>query len=175
MKIVIPGDPIHQPRLRHFSRGGKSLCYDPSKKDKDCIKSMLQDFLDQNYPSYCYPKNPKISIFFYCEIPKSMPKKLRFYAEKGMLRKRTKPDADNYIKLYFDCLNEIILEDDSQASLGMVDKFFHKDPKTVMYIDECDEILNMPVYENQHSLESCEWIRATMGFPHDSICRPYLN
>ncbi len=173
MKIVIPGDPEAQARMRSYFRGGKIHCYDPDKKEKDYLKAFLQEYISENYPNYQFPNNPKVSFYFYCSIPKGMPKRLKWYAERGMLRKRTRPDADNYIKLYFDCMNEIILEDDSQASIGEAAKFFHKEPKTVIFIDEADEILNMPLDEIANFSESCEWIREKMASQRGYISHPY--
>lgn len=173
MKIIIPGDPEEQPRLRHFQRGGRVLCYDPKKKEKDKIKRFLHEFITQKYPTYQFPRCPKVSFCFYCSIPTTMSKKMRQYAERGLLRKRTRPDSDNYIKLYLDCLNEIFIEDDCQVSIGTVDKFYHAEPKTVIYIDECDEILNIPVGEIAHFSESCEWIREKMGSLLGYIYRPF--
>jgi Holliday junction resolvase RusA-like endonuclease len=173
MKIIIAGDPKPQARMRHFVRNGYSQCYDPVKKEKDFIKSFLEDFISDNYHNYQFPKNPHISFYFYCPIPSSMNKKLRWYAERGLLRKRTRPDSDNYVKLYLDCMNEIIFEDDSHVSLGECIKFFHKEPKTVIYVDEAPEILNMPLDEMAHFSESCEWIREKMACLCDYISRPY--
>lgn len=173
MKIVIPGDPEAQARMRSYSRGGKIHCYDPVKTEKDYLKAFLQDFITENYPNYEFPRNPKVSFYFYCSIPKGMPKKLRWYAERGLLRKRTRPDGDNYVKLYFDCMNEILFEDDSHASIGDADKFFHLEPKTIIYIDEAEEFLNMPLDEIGRFSESCEWIREKKASLRDYICRPY--
>lgn len=173
MKIVIPGDPEAQPRLRAFYRGGHVHHFDPAKKEKDHLKAHLQDFLSRTYPSYEFPRNPRISFFFYCKIPTAMPKRLRWYAERGLLRKRTRPDGDNYVKLYFDCMNEILIEDDSHATLECVDKFFHAQPKTIIYLDEADEILNMPADEIGRFEESCEWIREKMASLRGYISRPY--
>jgi Holliday junction resolvase RusA-like endonuclease len=167
MKIIIPGDPLQQGRMRHFMMRGQSRCYDPMKKDKDYIKAFLQDYISKHYPKYQFPHCPKVSFYFYCSIPKSMPKKLRWYAERGLLRKRTRPDSDNYVKLYLDCMNEIILEDDAHASIGDADKFFHAEPKTIIYVDECAEILNIPLDDLEHFSESCEWIRAKKDSPND--------
>lgn len=173
MKIIIPGDPEEQARMRFFMRYGRPNVYDPRKKEKDAFKRFLRAYISKNYEGYQFPRNPKISFYFYCSIPISMSKKLRWYAERGLLRKRTRPDADNYVKLYLDCMNEILLEDDSHASIGDADKFFHAEPKTVIYIDECDEILNIPIDEIPHFSESCEWIRATTAPHRGYICRPY--
>lgn len=175
MKIIIPGDPEEQARMRHFVRGGFARCYDPKKKEKDALKFFLSDWVKVNFPGYKYPKFPKVSFYFYCTIPASMNKKMRVLAERGLVRKRTKPDVDNYIKLYFDCMNEILLEDDSHASIGNAEKLYHANPHTVIYIDECPEILNIPGDEMERFSESCEWIREKMASLRDLISRPYSD
>jgi Holliday junction resolvase RusA-like endonuclease len=175
MKIIIPGDAEAQPRLRSFYRGGCVRHYDPARKEKENLKVFLSDFLSREYLSYEFPKCPRVSFFFYCTIPSTMPKKLRFFAERGLLRKRTRPDCDNYIKLYFDCMNEILFEDDSHCLLGAVEKFYHKEPKTVIYLDEATEFLNMPADEMGRWSESCEWIREKMASPLGSLYFPYAG
>lgn len=175
MKITIPGDPEEQARMRFFVRNGIPNVYDPKKKDKNAFKKYLLSFIQTNYPNYQFPKCPKLYFYFYCSIPKAMNKKLRYYAERGLLRKRTKPDSDNYLKLYMDCMNEIVYEDDAHASIGDADKFYDLNPRTVIYVDECDEILNIPPDELARFSESCEWIRATTASPRGLICRPYLE
>lgn len=173
MKIIISGDPIPQPRLRHFVRGGKALCYDPVKKQKEEIKALFENIISRFDFPYEFPRNPRISFFFFCKAPSSLPKAIRSLAETGWLRKRTRPDCDNYVKLYLDCMNEILIEDDSHASLGSVEKFYHLEPKTVIFIDEADEILNMPLDGPGHSLESYEWIREKTACLNGLLFHPF--
>lgn len=175
MRIEIPGEPAQQQRMRHFVRGGFAQVYDPDKKEKDFLKSYLESFLTENYPEYVFPKYPKISFYFYCSIPKSFPKKNLELAKKGFVRKITKPDTDNYIKLYLDCMNKILLQDDCQAIIGDAEKFYHAEPKTIIYIDECEEIIRMPACGYPHFSESYELIRATTIHQRELFSRPYLD
>ena len=173
MRIIIPGEPIAQARLRFFTRCNTPQLYDPNKREKDRIKVFIKNYIADNYKDYTYPNNPKISFYFYHTIPTSMTKKYKQLAENGLIRKRSKPDCDNYVKLYLDCMNEIVFEDDSQVILGASEKFYFSVPQTVIYVDECQEVIDMPLGAIPHFELSCEWIRETISPHHESMCLPY--
>lgn len=131
MKIVIPGIPIPQPRLRHFTRGGFARVYDPSTKQKNDIKDYLATVSDGqmfNHPRMCF--------IFHMPIPESIPKRDLELYQSGLLKHEKKPDIDNLIKLYLDCLDNIFLEGDQKVSLGPCVKVYHMEPKTIIYITD---------------------------------------
>ena len=76
-------------------------------------------------------------------IPKSMSKKDRVDADKGVLKHVKKPDVDNLMKLYLDCLSDIAFKDDSQVSIGSAIKVYSKHPKTIIYIEETSKNLTI--------------------------------
>lgn len=129
LKIVIPGCPVSQARMKGTARGGFVRMYDPKAKEKDLIKLKLKSFKQERAFSY-----PRISFLFEMPIPSSTTKKELKELEKGLIKHDKKPDCDNLVKLYLDCLTEDILEDDRNVSLGSVNKIYSKDPKTTILI-----------------------------------------
>lgn len=147
MNIIIPGIPLPQARLRQFTRGKRNILYDPQGRDKVLIKRYISALIKANFEEYKFPENPQISIVFYMPIPKFMPKYLRVYADKEMLKHTCKPDSDNLIKLYFDCLNEIAIEDDARVSIGAVIKIYSPNPRTFINIEATEKVLMQPLEE----------------------------
>ena len=136
MKIVIPGIPVPQARIKHTRRAGFIGTYDPKAKEKEEIREWL--FLNSELET-C--DNPRASFLFHMPIPKGIPKKLRPIYESGRLKHRKKPDSDNLIKLYFDCLDKIIIDGDEKVSIGAVNKVYHPEPKTVIWLHETTQLL----------------------------------
>lgn len=128
--------PIPQPRLRLFNRGGKSLVFDPSSRDKDRIREYLRCkavLHDYNYP--------RVSFIFYMPIPTNTSKKSLPKYRSGVLKHDKKPDVDNLIKLYLDCLDGTVFMRDQKIALGSAIKLYGEHPKTVVYICETSEIM----------------------------------
>lgn len=139
MKIVIPGDPISQTRMKHSARGGFSRVYDPRAKQKNELKH----YLKSKFEGVTF-KHPRISFVFHMPIPKSIPKKLLNLYRSGMFKHEKKPDADNLVKLYLDCMDNIFFEGDQCVMLGPPVKLYHSEPKTLIYINETTQTLTPP-------------------------------
>ena len=75
-------------------------------------------------------------------IPASIRKKDQDLYRSGELKHDKKPDVDNLIKLYLDCLDGILIHGDQKISLGPCLKVYHPEPKTVIWIHETTQILN---------------------------------
>ncbi len=136
MKIIIPGEPIPQGRMRHRSTGKFVLTYDPCAKQKAKIRTSLSQVL--NPPIFEFPR---ISFLFLMPIPKSIPKKDLPKYSSGRLKHIKKPDVDNLIKLYLDCLDGIIIFGDQKVSLGPCLKIYSPEPKTFISITETTQCL----------------------------------
>lgn len=136
MKIIIPGVPIPQGRMRHRSLGKHVMTYDPKAKEKKAIREALMQVKD--IPSFEFPR---ISFLFCMPIPKSTTKKQMAIYEKGNVKHDKKPDVDNLIKLYLDCLDGIIFHGDQKVSLGSSVKVYHMAPKTIIWINETTNML----------------------------------
>lgn len=136
MKIIIPGVPIPQARMRHVKKGNFVTTYDPNAKEKTLLRQLLESSRVVNEINF-----PRVSFLFHMPIPASIPKKLRPLYESGKLKHDKKPDVDNLIKLYFDVLDGIVLNGDQKASLGPSVKVYHPEPKTLIWIHETSEIV----------------------------------
>lgn len=159
MKISLTGDPVSQARVRFSSRGKFGHAYDPNEKIKKEIKERLKKLKGDD--TYFY-KNPRVSFVFKMAIPKSIPKKLRVKYLEKIVRHEKKPDIDNLVKLYMDCLTGIFYEDDSVVSLGESIKIYDPNPETLIIIEEKEPEINswidmsLPIQEELHVLKSCK-------------------
>lgn len=141
MIITIPGNPIAQARVRLYTQRKKAVVYDPNGRDKVLIKRVITSYLREHYPDYKFPKHPRVSFLFHMPIPYSMPVYKKNIAKTGSMRHENRPDADNLMKLYLDCLNEIVIDDDSQISIGFAIKAYHEFPKTIILIQEMPDLI----------------------------------
>jgi Holliday junction resolvase RusA-like endonuclease len=129
VKIVIPGEPQTQLRMRHRSVGKFTMTYDPKAKEKKHIRALIKD----QQATFEYPR---ITFLFHMPIPKSILKRDKELYHSGTLKHDKKPDVDNLIKLYLDCLDGIALQGDQKVSLGPCIKVYHPEPKTIIWIHE---------------------------------------
>jgi Holliday junction resolvase RusA-like endonuclease len=136
MKIIIPGIPVPQARMKHSNRRGFVTTYDPKAKEKSNIRNMLQKDSPRDKFNY-----PRISFLFHMPIPASIPKREKEIYESGLLKHTKKPDADNFVKLYLDCLDGIVIEGDQKVSLGAAIKVYHPEPKTIIHIAETSQLV----------------------------------
>jgi Holliday junction resolvase RusA-like endonuclease len=137
VKIIIPGIPVPQARMKHSNRRGFVTTYDPKAKEKIQIRQYLSSY--NNYPICNYPR---VSFLFHMPIPSSIPKRLRPLYESATLKHDKKPDVDNLIKLYLDCLDGIVIQGDQKVSLGPCIKLYHPEPKTIVWINDTKQTLN---------------------------------
>lgn len=85
-------------------------------------------------PFWDIPVRVKITAFY--AIPKSFSKKKTEEAESGKIRPLTKPDIDNVVKIVCDALNKVAYRDDTQVIEVVACKYYGKEPKVVIEIDE---------------------------------------
>ncbi len=137
MKIVLPGDPIAQIRMRYSGRNGIGRMYDPREKEKRKLKADIAG-KSGNSPLLIHPF---ISFIFHMPIPKSIPKRLLPLYQSGFLKHEKKPDVDNLVKLYLDCLDPIVFDGDQKVTLGSCVKLYHSEPKTIIMLSETKEVL----------------------------------
>lgn len=71
-----------------------------------------------------------VELIFYLPIPKSMPKKDRFLAEREELGVIKKPDLDNLMKAAIDPLTGVFWTDDSRITYKAAHKLYSKNPRT---------------------------------------------
>lgn len=143
MKIVIDGDPVCQIRMKFSGRNGIGRIYDPREKQKKQIKGIVQkQFNDIPVDNRIVFEHPRISFVFHMPIPKSTPKRLLPLYNSGLLKHEKKPDVDNFIKLYLDCLDGITFVGDQKVILGNCVKLYHPFPKTIIILTETSQTLS---------------------------------
>ena len=137
MKIIIEGTPISQIRMKFSGRNGIGRVYDPREKQKREIKAIIKSkFVEQTQFQH-----PRVSFVFLMPIPKSTPKKELQLYNSGLLKHEKKPDVDNIVKLYLDCMDTILFDGDQKVVLGTCVKLYHPSPKTIILIEEMTSIL----------------------------------
>lgn len=117
--IVIPGRPIplKRPRL------GRKIVYDSQRVDKEAARFMIRK--DWNKPpiSDCL----SVEMLFSYASPKSWSKKKKEEAKRG-LPFGGRPDVDNLVKFYLDCMSGLVFEDDKLVVDIQATKFYwHSD------------------------------------------------
>lgn len=138
IEIVLPGEPIAQIRMRVSSINGMSRVYDPRAKQKKAIKEILAAKYTQEKIEH-----PYVSFVFHCKIPSSTPKKIATFYRENLIKNEKKPDVDNYVKLYLDCMDQIFFDGDQKVMIGPCLKLYSHDPKTCIYIKESSEALTV--------------------------------
>ena len=151
--------------MKHCNRGGFVQTYDPKAKEKKSIRLLLNAYAGS--PSLDYPR---ISFLFHMPIPLSIRKKDQDLYASGKLKHDKKPDVDNLIKLYLDCLDGIVLEGDQKVSLGPCLKVYHPEPKTIIWLSETARTLDPWEMDNVFLDASESEIQSFCApdFPHDS-------
>src|SRR5258708_3079547 len=100
--------------MKYSSRFGYGHIYDPRAKIKKELKKVIKAKSGLN-PQCEYPR---VSFIFHMAIPKSTPKRLLPLYQTGLVKHLKKPDTDNFIKIYLDCLDGICFVGDQRVSLG---------------------------------------------------------
>ena len=109
MKIIV-NNCIAQKRHR-FARG---FVYDPSSKDK---KIAIQQIKEQ-FTGKPYTDALKIKFVFHIKRPKAHFRTGKYSNElkkTAPVYHTKRPDVDNYVKFYMDCMNKLVYLDDSQV------------------------------------------------------------
>ncbi len=75
-------------------------------------------------------------------IPKAISKKTLLSLQEGLTKHIKKPDIDNFLKLYLDCMDKTCFDGDQKVSLGSCIKLYHMQPKTIILIEEMQPVLS---------------------------------
>lgn len=143
MKLEIPGIPVPQGRLRYCYRGKAMQLYDPTTPQKNVIKRQISQYVKRFYNDHPMFTHPRISFAFVMPIPKSTTKKARAKYLQAVTKHEHKPDVDNLVKLYLDCLDGIVFEGDQAVSLGACIKVYGEKPQTIIWISETTQTLSI--------------------------------
>ena len=135
--ITIPGEPVAQGRPRFSTQHGFVRAYDPAKSRsyKEYVRMFaIQQCHEQSYQRLFGPVMMTVDI--YRGIPKSWSKTKQEQAERGIIKPTLKPDVDNYVKAIKDALNGIAYVDDSQVTVLMISKFYAREPRVEVKVEE---------------------------------------
>lgn len=128
--IDLYGEPIPQARHRIARRGNFVHSYDPQAKLKEGYKWQIKSQYREKpltIPVY-------LDITFFMPIPKSTSKRLRRQMLDGVCYHMKRPDLDNLQKFVLDCLQDLVLEDDSQVVEIRTKKIYSEKPGTLVRI-----------------------------------------
>ena len=129
------GDPIAQTRARFFRKGDHVGTYNPQVKIKEGCKWQLKSqYRDEPLGMPLY-----LDLTFFMPIPKSTSKPKRREMLTGRISHMKKPDIDNLQKFVLDCLNEIVIRDDSQVVEIRARKVYSMKPGTLIRIRPINE------------------------------------
>ena len=121
LTVVIPGQPMHQPRHRTTRAGGHMRQYDPASDDKRSLGMLLAaEARELGWPA-AYAGPVFVWVVAVYPKPKSAPRRM------AGAWKATKPDADNIAKFYLDAGKGILLADDGQVVQLAVSKRLAKE------------------------------------------------
>lgn len=125
------------------ARAGKHCHYDPKSKQKDFARWQIKG----QYRGVPITGHVALVFTFYIPIPKSASKAKR----TQMLRRQilpTSPDTTNMQKLYEDCLQGIVIENDRYASDVHSRRFYAEQPGVDISVIPWEEFTGMRVNEN---------------------------
>lgn len=145
MKLVIPGDPMAKARHRSCLRGKHIVNYDIQQKEKERVKWFLREWLRDQWDTsekavamemsgICYASSLYLNFTFYMPYPKSLSKLEEGLIEWGKKLHSEKPDVDNLVKFYLDCMNGVLFEDDRLVSKLSCRKEYSRDPRVEVEI-----------------------------------------
>lgn len=126
--LVVDGVPIPW-KAPHV---GEHHTFSPRYREKQQIQWQIRAQFNQAPiagPVWC-------EFTFHMPIPKGTSKVRRIQMLNGIIHPSKRPDRTNILKLYEDCLNGIVIEDDGQIVDGPVRKIYGEMPKTVIKIIE---------------------------------------
>ena len=112
IEFFVDGEPVPKARPRFRRAGDKVFTYTP-KKTADYEQYIQWHAKQAGVQVSDLPV--LLDVIAYCPIPQSKPKKWKEQAEKGLIEKTSRPDADNYAKIAMDALNGIAWKDDGQV------------------------------------------------------------
>jgi len=118
LHITILGEPKAWQRHRaRLGKGGKFVSmYDPNSSVKKIIQDYIIEEMNEQGMTMIKDSPIMLTVESYKKIPKSVsPVKARLYEEKWLLP-TSKPDVDNYSKLFMDAANNVLWDDDKQIA-----------------------------------------------------------
>lgn len=128
INFTVYGEPVPKlrPRVVYRANIGRPIAISNPKTVS--YEDAIRHAASLNRPPIPLTDMVVLTIRVYRSIPKSISKKKRELAIKGLLRPISRPDLDNYVKVK-DALNGIIWRDDSQVVRIVADKYYSETPR----------------------------------------------
>lgn len=137
--IIIPGNPIPQARHRSILHNGIVWQWDPQKKQKHEVSSIMRNQkIEQEY-SFSDSDSFHVDLNFAMKRPSSRSVELKCLTQ-WYGSHHSKCDLDNLEKFVLDCGNKILWSDDSRITRLTAQKFFSQNPRTEIKITVIKEI-----------------------------------
>ncbi len=134
ISIELHGEPVPLKRPRFSNRGKFVHVYDSQEKIKQGYKWQIRS----QYNEEPIGGPVCIVISFFMPIPKSTSGTRKRQMLNGRIYHIKKPDIDNLQKFVFDCLNDLVLKDDSQIVEVKAKKIYSTKPETKICIIPLD-------------------------------------
>ena len=133
IKLTMIGKPISKQRPRF--RSGR--VFDKQSKEKRAAKTSIIQQMARAGVLKRFDGEISVNMTFYTTIPISWSHKRR----KSVVGKGNahRPDIDNYVKFYFDVMNELVYKDDGQITELYCKKIYSNEPRVEISICEQDK------------------------------------
>lgn len=135
IKFVVAGEPQGKgrPRFIRTATGGRAITPPRTRAYEDFIK--WEYYRQCNY--FFNDKTMlKMEIKAFFKVPESKSKKQKEKMLNNEILPTKKPDMDNIVKAVADALNKVAYKDDSQIVECTVKKYYDKEPRIEIYIEE---------------------------------------
>lgn len=134
--LTIPGKPISKQTHRNAykvdwkNKEVKSWNWFPQRAEANDVSNIMRS----QYNGPLIDEGVFIIFEFYMPIPTRWSKDLKEKARNGILHHMVKPDSSNLVKFYEDCMNGVIIFDDSRVIWGPPIKLYADIPRTEILI-----------------------------------------
>jgi Holliday junction resolvase RusA-like endonuclease len=126
IQLLIEGTPIPWKAPYVGTRGA----FSPRYKEMQMFRFLVK----QQYKGEVLLCAVMCEMKFFMPIPKATSNKRRLLMIDGDIRPTARPDRTNCAKLFEDCLNGIVIKDDSQIVGGNISKWYGEEPRTEITI-----------------------------------------
>jgi len=127
VELVIPVEPVPKPRPRVIKTSkGHVFTVTPGRCGETEV--MIRKYvMEHTKVKFSKPTPLCLEVTFYVPKPKSLPKSRKYPS--------TRPDLDNYLKLFKDALNKYLWDDDSQIVEVRARKAYGDPPRIEMRVE----------------------------------------
>lgn len=131
IRIELLGPPKGKGRPRFVRATGHAYTPAPTREYEQALRAQAMIQMKGARP---IERPVKVDVYAYQEIPKSWRKVDRDAARYCFKYPSGKPDADNYLKIALDSLNQVVWLDDGQVVKASVSKKYSDEPKLVVEV-----------------------------------------